>query len=57
VLHDIVLKSTRYIILVSKKQLQPPDDFRESGVTYRHIVVSVDPDPPSVAARKSRRAA
>jgi len=57
VLHDIVLKSTRYIILVSKKQLQPPDDFRESGVTYRHIVVPVDPDPPSVAARKSRRAA
>lgn len=54
VLHDIVLKSTRYIILVSRKRLQPPDDLRESGVIYRHIVVPVDPDLPSVAARKSK---
>ena len=57
VLHDIVLKSTRYIILVSKKQLQPLDDFCETGVTYRHIVMPVDPDPPSVAAKKSTKAA
>ena len=53
VLHDIVLKNTRYIILVSRKRLQPPDDHCESGVTYRHIVVPVDPDLP-VAARKSK---
>jgi hypothetical protein len=57
VLHDIVLKSTRYVVLVSKKQLQPLDDFRETDVTYRHIVVPVDPDPPSVAAKKSTKAA
>ena len=57
VLHDIVLKSTRYIILMSKKQLQPLDDFYETGVTYRHIVMPVDPDPPSVAAKKSTKAA
>jgi hypothetical protein len=54
VLHEIVLKSTRYIVLVSKKRLQPPDDLCENGVTYRHIVVPVDPDPSSVAARKAK---
>ena len=54
VLHDIVLKSTRYIILVYRKRLQPPDDLRESGVIYRHIVVPVVPDLPSVAARRSK---
>lgn len=55
ILHDLALRSTRYIVLVSKKQLQPPDDLRENGITYRHIVVPVDPDLPSVAARKSER--
>jgi hypothetical protein len=56
-LHDIGLKSTRYVVLVSNKQLQPPDDFRETAVTYRHIVVPVNPDVPSVAARKSKNVA
>jgi hypothetical protein len=57
VLHDIALKSTRYVVLVSNKQLQPPDDFRETAVTYRHIVVPVNPDVPSVAAKKSKNVA
>jgi hypothetical protein len=53
VLGDIALRSTRYIVLVSKKRLQPPDDLREGEVTYRHVVVPVEPDPPSVEARKA----
>jgi hypothetical protein len=55
VLSDMTLKSTRYIVLVSRKQLLQLDDAQEAGVTYRHVVIPVDPDPPSTEARATER--
>lgn len=45
--------STRYVVLVSKGRLeQMPNPVNESGVTYAHFNVAVDPETPSKNARK-----
>jgi hypothetical protein len=51
-LAGVELASHRYLIAVSQKQLAPPSDVVSGGVTYRHINIAVDPDTPSLAAKK-----
>jgi hypothetical protein len=50
VLGGLELKRTRYVVLVTEKEIVAPADVREGDVTYRHVVVPVKPDTPSVAA-------
>jgi hypothetical protein len=51
VLGDLQLKKTRYVVLVSEKNLPMLDDQVINGVTYRHVVLPFNPDWPSVEAR------
>ena len=51
-LGDLELKRTRYIVLVTKQDVKPPDDETDGrGITYRHVVISTDPKSPSEQAR------
>jgi hypothetical protein len=43
------LTSYRYAVVVSRQEVEVPDDLRESGVVYRHINIAVDPRTPSRA--------
>lgn len=52
VLGGMELKGTRYVVLVSKDDLCPPEDVVQHSVTYRHIVIPIEPKSPSAAARK-----
>ena len=54
VLGGIELRNYRYLILVSKKSLDMPEDFTENMITYRLINIAVDQDLPSIQARKSQ---
>jgi len=51
VLGDIELKRTRYIVLVTKNQVSAIDDITQSGITYRHVTISVYPKVPSESAQ------
>jgi len=53
ILGDLELKSTRYIVLVSKKNFQPPEDRVAGSVTFRHVVLAIEPDSASREARQS----
>jgi hypothetical protein len=44
------LRSVRYIILVSKRQIAPVDDRIANGIIYRHVNIACDPYTPSRAA-------
>ncbi len=46
------LRSHKYIVLVSEKQIPAIQDEVLGHSTFRHINIAVDPDTPSVAARK-----
>jgi hypothetical protein len=46
-LGGVELTTYRYLVVVSEKQVQPPDDYAEGSVTYRHINIAVDPATPS----------
>jgi|WetSurMetagenome_2_1015567.scaffolds.fasta_scaffold56886_1 hypothetical protein len=52
VLQTVELKRTRYLVLVAEGDLAPPNDVFSGGITYRHIVVPVNPGNPSQTARK-----
>jgi hypothetical protein len=54
VLGDLELKRTRYVVLVTKKDLLPPKDVDDGVITYRHIVIPTDPEFPSVDARRRK---
>jgi hypothetical protein len=54
-LTDLTLTSTRFVVLVSAKGIVAPSDFVEDDVTYRHVLVEVDPESPSKAARTAAR--
>jgi parvulin-like peptidyl-prolyl isomerase len=54
VLGGMELKGTRYIVLVSKEDFAPLKDIAQDSVTFRHIIIPVKPNNPSVAARKKR---
>jgi len=44
--------STRYLILVSRKRLSLPSNIMTNNVTYEYRNVAVEPDVPSIEARK-----
>ncbi len=52
ILGDLELKRTRYVVLVTKPEFNPPPDICEQGITYRHVVVPIEPRPPSVTAQR-----
>jgi hypothetical protein len=52
VIGGLELKRTRYVVLVSKEEIELPDDRNEGAVLYRHINLAVSPQTPSVAAKK-----
>lgn len=51
-LADLELTRTRYIVVVTKKGAQPLADTTSDGVLYRFVNIAVDPDTPSVAAKR-----
>jgi len=51
ILGDLELKSTRYIALVTRKNFQPPADRMMGSITFRHVVLAIDPDSPSKESR------
>jgi hypothetical protein len=52
VLAGLELTSHRYLVVVTKKQIASPVDTIEGGVTYRHINIAVEPEAPSIAAKR-----
>ncbi|WP_027516115.1 hypothetical protein [Bradyrhizobium sp. WSM1417] len=52
VLGGVELATHRYLVIVTKNQIVPPADIIDGGVVYRHINIAVDPQSPSVTARK-----
>ncbi len=46
------LEKQRFLVLVSQGRCSLPPDFEEEGVRYRHVNISVEPEPPSRAARR-----
>ena len=52
VLGGVELTSHRYLVAVTKKQIVPPADATEGTVTYRHINIAVEPETPSIAAKR-----
>lgn len=53
VLSGIELVNYRYLVMVSKKSMKMPSDLTEDNLTFRHINLPVDPDTPSIEAKKS----
>jgi 16S rRNA G966 N2-methylase RsmD len=54
ILGDIEVKRTRYVVLVCQKDETPPDDILLGMITYRHIVLAVNPEVPSLSARNRK---
>lgn len=54
-LAGVELRKYRYLVMVSEKRMEMPPDTTQADVTYRHINIAVDPDIPSVEARKNAR--
>ena len=52
VLAGFELASHRYLVVVTRKQIETPMDVVEGSVTYRHINIAVEPEAPSTAARR-----
>lgn len=51
VLGGLELKQTRYVVLVAKSKSASLGHQELHGVRYRHVVIEIDPDSPSKAAR------
>ena len=52
VLGGIELTKYRYLVMVSEKNMDMPSDIIEDMIVYRLINVTVNPDKPSVEAKK-----
>ena len=52
VLGGMELKSTRYIVLVTRKSMPAPENTVINGITFRHIILAISPAQPSVEARQ-----
>jgi hypothetical protein len=50
-LAGIELRSIRYVIIVSERQIVVPNDEQDGDVTYRYVNVAVHPASPSMVAR------
>lgn len=55
ILAGLELATHRYLVVVTEKQTQPPADMIKDAIIYRHINIAVNPEPPSVAAKKLSR--
>ena len=55
ILAGFELATHRYLVVVTKKGVEPPQDHTDSGITYRYINIAVEPDSPSVAAKTSHK--
>lgn len=56
-LYALELKTHRYLILVSEKNITIPEDkeeFTDGGITYRVINLAYKPEAPSIQARKNK---
>jgi len=51
VLGGIEIRNYRYLVMVSEKRLEMPDDSIKNGTTYRHINIAVNPGNPSQESR------
>lgn len=51
ILGDLELKSTRYVVLVARKNVPSPADQIIGPVTFRHVVLAIEPDTPSRESR------
>lgn len=51
VLGGLEIKNYRYLVMVSKKRMEMPDDSIKGVTKYRHINIAVDPKNPSEEAR------
>ena len=56
ILGDVELRQTRYIVLVGELDLEALPDRIVNGITYRHIILPVEAELPSKAARRGSRA-
>lgn len=52
VMAGVELTTHRYLVVVTEKQVLPPADIAEGTVIYRHINIAVDPESPSIAAKR-----
>lgn len=52
ILAGVELATHRYLVVVTQRQVTPPADVVEAGVTYRHINIAVAPYRPSEASKK-----
>jgi hypothetical protein len=48
-LAGIELTGSRYLVVVSRREVAVPDDLNEGGVVYRHINIPVEGRVPSRA--------
>jgi hypothetical protein len=55
VLGGTELTAYRYVVVVSRQEIQLPDPIQDGGVEYKHINIVVNPSPPSQAARRQPR--
>lgn len=53
-LSDLELTTVRFLVVVSEKIVPVPPDEIEGSVRYRHRLIAVDPDIPSVTSKKLR---
>ena len=51
ILGGIELRNYRFLVMVTEKYMEMPEDFVDDSITYRHINVAVNPDVPSRAVR------
>jgi hypothetical protein len=52
ILGDMELKRTRYIVLISPRVLGTLPDVERDGITYRHVMIPLSQERPSVEARR-----
>lgn len=52
VLGGIELTNYRYLVMVTEKGMKMPSDLLKGTIVYRHINIAVNPDTPSVEAKK-----
>ncbi|MDO9058436.1 MAG: hypothetical protein Q7U92_05360, partial [Bradyrhizobium sp.] len=52
ILAGVELASHRYLVVVTKKQVQLPPDETEGAVIYRHINIAVEPQSPSTVGKR-----
>lgn len=51
-LGGLELAGYRYLVMVTEKHMKMPADSQEGNVVLRHLNIAVDPDPPSIDARR-----